>query len=154
MTCIETIKEKIISDMIELYGKHQTEFKTKLKIITDVNKMIDSYTTIYVYIAPRKEVLQILGNFKTTKTIKDEDGNEQEKLIYTKKIIYNYQKKRHKEINESSFMGIYSELLEFCSLAEQLIMYKKIKEEEVEIKNLQSLSSNRIDKEKIRIFLG
>lgn len=154
MECAEAIRTKK-EQIIELYGMHHTEFKTQLKTFTDVESMIDSYTTIYVYIAARRQVLQILGNYKpgTTKKVKDKEGNEKEVPVYTKTIIYNYQKKKHKDINEYGFMEIYSQVLEICSLAEQLIMYKKIEVEENEIKLLQGLSSKRIDKEKIRKFL-
>ena len=155
MECVETMKNKIKEKLIDFSELYDTEFKTELKNFTDVESMIDSYTTIYVYIAARRQVLQILGNYKpgTTKTVKDKDGNEKEVPVYTKTIIYNYQKKKHKDINEYGFLEIYSRLLEFCCLAEQLIMYKRIEEEDNEIKLLQNLSSEKIDKEKIRKFL-
>ena len=155
MKCVEEIKEKMKTRIIELHEYHSAEFKTNLKTFTDVESMIDSYTTIYLYIAARRQVLQILGNYKpgTTKIVKDKEGNEKEVPVYTKTIIYNYQKKKHKDINEYGFKEIYSELLEFCSLAEQLIMFKRIEEEQEEIKLIQNLSSKRINEEKIRKFL-
>ena len=153
MQCIETIKNKKKDQIIEIHDLYPTEFKTKLKTYADVEKMINDYTTIYVYIAAKKEVLQILGNYTTTKTIKDDEGNEETKTIYTKKIIYNYQKKKHKEIDETHLVEIYSQLLEFCSLAEQLIMFKKIEEEDKEITALRNQISTRIDRNKIRKFL-
>ena len=163
MECVETMKSKNKEKIITFCDLYDTEFKTKLKTSTDVEKMINDYTTIYVYIAPRKQVLQILGNYKpgTMKKVKDKDGNivkdedgkDKEVPVYTKTIIYNYQKKKHKKITESAFMNIYSNLLQFCSLAEQLIMYKKIEEEEQEITDLRLLNSKRIDIEKIREFV-
>ncbi len=163
MECVETLKNDIKEKMIVFFDLYNTEFKTTLKTSADVEKMINDYTTIYAYIAPRKQVLQILGNYKPGtmkkakdkdgKIIKDKDGKDKEVPVYTKTIIYNYQKKKHKEITESVFMDIYSNLLQFCSLAEQLIMYKKIEAEDQEIKDLRLLISERIDKEKIREFI-
>ena len=143
---IDIIKQK----MFGLYANDLEEyhqFKIDLNDHNEIDhKLIDKYSSIYVYMSPKKEVLQLLGNYI------NEEGKQSKKLIYNfKNKLYGKEKKM---LDEKTLTETYKSLLLFANFAEQLKLYKNIEQLETEVEKLQDNTSDKLDKGKIFKFLA
>ncbi len=108
---IKSLNQKIMDKVSAL--------NSDIKIdITDA-EYFDNYSVIYLYFHPKKELLQIIGNYKI-------DGKQ------TKKLIYNFKKKVHKNISHNDFLKIYKDTRVLVSLIKErkysLLIFDEIKD--------------------------
>ena len=148
----DKIKNYIKSDMLDLYVnglKDEEQFKIELEDSDDIDhKLMDIYSSIYVYMSPKKEVLQLLGNYI------NEDGKQSKKLIYNFKNKLYGEGKDKRTLDEKTLTEIYKKLYLFANLAEQLRLYKNLDALESEAKKLADNTSEKIDQGKILKFLA
>ena len=119
---IEKLNEEIMKKVISLGDG----------IKGDINEagVFDNYTSVYMYFHPKKELLQILGNFK-------QDGKQ------TKKLIYNLKKKTNKDLSAVNLMIIYKNIEILISLIKERKCYISILQEKNERVNIKKILNRR-----------
>ena len=122
------------------------QFKIELRNADDIAQKLSKFNSIYVYMSPKKEVLQLLGNFV------NDDGKQSKKLIYNfKNKLYGKDKKT---LNDKLLTRVFRDLHLFANLAEQLRLYRNLELAEQEEIELYNDRSNKIDQGKILKFLA